>query len=111
MQIDEETRGGVLILRPTGRIDSATARAFEARLIAAVDPGPAVVVVDCGGLTLLTSAGLRALLKAAKRAKPVRSRILLAAIPAPARPVFDVSGFSSLFETHASTDAALAALG
>ena len=111
MQIAEETRGGVLILRPTGRIDSATTRAFESRLIGAVEPGPVKVIVDLKDLALMTSAGLRSLLKAAKRAKPAGSRIVLAAIPAPVRTVFDASGFSSLFEIHTSADAALAALG
>ncbi|WP_448207305.1 STAS domain-containing protein [Azospirillum sp. sgz302134] len=110
MQIEEETHGGVTVLRAAGRIDSASARAFEARLVAAVEPGPIKLVLDLGGVTLLTSAGLRSLLKAAKRAKPAGSRIVLAAIPAPVRGVFDASGFSSLFESHATTDAAVAAL-
>ena len=110
MRIDEEARGGVLILRPAGRIGSENARAFEARLIDAVDPGPAKLVIDLSGVTLLTSAALRSLLKAARRAKPAGSRIVLAAMPAPVRAVFDASGFSSLFESHGSADAAVAAM-
>ena len=110
MHIDEERHGDVLILRPVGRIDSATARAFEARLLDAVEPGPSRLVVDLGALTLMTEAGLRALLTAARRAKPAGSRVVLAAPPPAARARLAASGLSSLFECHDSVPAAVAAL-
>lgn len=110
MNITEETRGGILILRPAGRIDSGTAGAFETRLVQVVGGGAASVVVDMVDLTYISSAGLRALLVAAKRAKPAGSRIVLAAMSANIREVFDMSGFSTLFEIHPGADAAVSAL-
>lgn len=111
MNITEETRGSVLILRPAGRVDSGTAGAFEARLVQAVTGSPASVVVDMVDLTYISSAGLRALLVAAKRAKPAGSRIVLASMATNIREVFDMSGFSTLFEIHPGAAEAVAALG
>jgi anti-sigma B factor antagonist len=120
MDIIEETRGGILILRPVGRIDSATAGAFESRIVQAVTAGPGAVVIDMAGLSYISSAGLRALLVAAKRARPAGGgtagggtaggRIVLADMPAPIRDVFDMSGFSSLFDIHPTAADAVAGL-
>lgn len=111
MEITEETRSGVTVLKPVGRIDSATSGAFEARLVeAVVGRGKASVVVDMTALTYISSAGLRALLVAAKKAKPAGSRVVLAAMAPTIREVFDMSGFSTLFEIHPGPDAAVSAL-
>ncbi|WP_029009199.1 STAS domain-containing protein [Azospirillum halopraeferens] len=110
MDINEETRNGILVLKPAGRVDSGTAGAFETRLVQAVNAGQASVVVDMAQLAYISSAGLRALLVAAKRARPAGSRIVLAAMSASIREVFDMSGFTSLFEIHTNADAAIQAL-
>lgn len=110
MEIGEESRNGILVLKPSGRIDSGTAGAFEARLVQAVTPGPSKVVVDMAILSYISSAGLRALLVAAKKAKPAGSRIVLAAMSSNIREVFDMSGFSTLFEIHPNDADATAAL-
>ncbi|MGQ9369069.1 STAS domain-containing protein [Azospirillum sp. ST 5-10] len=110
MDIQEETRNGILVLKPAGRVDSGTAGAFEGRLVQAVAGGQASVVVDMAQLAYISSAGLRALLVAAKKARPAGSRIVLAAMAPSIREVFDMSGFTSLFEIHANADAAVQAL-
>ena len=110
MDITEEQSGGVTVLKPAGRIDSGTAGAFEARLIKALGNGPNRVVVDMAQLAYISSAGLRALLVAAKKARPAGGRIALAAMAPPIREVFDLSGFSSLFEIYPDGPAAVAAL-
>jgi len=47
---------------------------------------------------------------AAKRARPSGGRIALAAMSSQIREVFDLSGFSSLFEIHPDAATAVAAL-
>lgn len=109
MNITEEQSNGVTVLRPAGRIDSATAGEFEKRLVAAVGAANRVVV-DMAQLGYISSAGLRALLVAAKKARPAGGRIALAAMAPPIREVFDLSGFSSLFEIFPDGAVAVAAL-
>lgn len=110
MDISEENRGGVTVIKPAGRIDSATAGAFETRLVAAAVGDKAMVVVDMTALSYISSAGLRALLVAAKKSKPTGGRVTLAAMAPAIREVFDMSGFSTLFEIHETADAAVTAL-
>jgi anti-anti-sigma factor len=110
MDMSEQPITGGTLLKPAGRIDSGNAAAFEAQLVQAVGTGGSGVVVDMAQLTYISSAGLRSLLVAAKRARPAGGRIILATMSPHIREVFDLSGFSSLFEIHADATAAVAAL-
>ncbi|MBK4719407.1 STAS domain-containing protein [Azospirillum sp. YIM DDC1] len=125
MQIAEEVRGDVTILRPVGPIDSAAAPRFEARLIAALAPAtsdepgktPAGLVLDLSAVTQLTPAGLRSLLLAVRQARPGAGnaggrsgvRIVLAAVPGPIRGVLEEAGLAALLESHGDLDAAVRA--
>lgn len=107
MAIDREDRNGVAVVRLTGRLDATNSGELERLLVSIVLTPRSTVVVDLSGLRAMTSAGLRSLLVAAKRARGATSRIVLADIPASVRELLDASGFSALFETHASLDSAL----
>lgn len=125
MQIAEEVRGDVTILRPVGPIDSAAAPRFEARLIATLAPAtsdepgktPAGLVLDLSAVTQLTPAGLRSLLLAVRQARPGAGnaggrsgvRIVLAAVPGPIRGVLEEAGLAALLESHGDLDAAVRA--
>lgn len=111
MEIREETRGGIVILHPAGRIDSATMAAFETRLARTVSAGRVRVVIDMAEVSSVGSAGFRALLQASKQARTAGSRIVLAGLTPAVRKAFDSSGFTGLFAMHADVEAALKALG
>lgn len=108
MEITEQSVAGGLLLKPAGRIDGATAAAFQERLVQAVSQGG--VVVDMVQLAYVSSAGLRAFLIAAQRARASGTRIILAAMPPLVREVFDISGFSTIFDIRSETSGALAEL-
>lgn len=110
MQIREETRSGILVLTPVGRIDSGTTPAFAARLAQAVSGGANAVVIDLGEVTGMGSVGLRSLLTATKAAHTAGRRIVLAGLPDSVRQAFLASGFGGLFPAYANLDAALRAL-
>ena len=65
------------------------------------------MVVDFQHVQFISSAGLRVLLLAAKKVKPYGGKILLSGMSKDVREVFDISGFSSIFEIHNSTDEAV----
>ncbi|TWA71538.1 anti-anti-sigma regulatory factor [Azospirillum brasilense] len=129
MQIAEEVRGDVTILRPVGPIDSAAAPRFEARLFAALAPAtvdgdpdapektPVGLVLDLSAVTQLTPAGLRSLLLAVRQARPGGGsaggrkgvRIVLAAVPGPVRAALEEAGLAALLESHGDVDAAVRA--
>jgi anti-sigma B factor antagonist len=107
MDVMETRNGEAVIIEPRGRIDSNSAKSFEEKLLGAVAPQAPVLVVDCGHLEYISSAGLRVLLMAAKRVKAAKGRMALAGLKPHVQEVFDVSGFSSIFTIQPNRAAAL----
>lgn len=110
MEILEAQEGPVAVLRPVGRLDSNSCRELEDRLMPMVEVDGAAIVLDFADLDYVSSAGLRVLLMAAKRARATNARIALSALQQQVRTVFDISGFTALFEIHPSSREAAAAI-
>lgn len=108
--LDHEILDGVLVLKPSRRIDSANAKAFEEDANALVDKGPIRVVIDAANLDYISSAGLRVVLTTAKKAKAAGGRLTIARGRDTVREVLQVSGFDAIFGLHDSVEAAIAAL-
>jgi anti-sigma B factor antagonist len=68
MTIIETRSRGVLVIAAAGRVDSTTASALEHALLRAIDGGERRLAVDFGSVDYISSAGLRVLLVAARRA-------------------------------------------
>ncbi|CAK0770866.1 putative anti-sigma factor antagonist BtrV [uncultured Gammaproteobacteria bacterium] len=111
MDIVEIKQGAVVVIELRGRLDSNTSKILEEKLLAAIAPEQPAMVVDCGQLDYVSSAGLRVLLMAAKKVKAARGKLALCALKAHVQEVFDVSGFSSIFAIHPARAAALASVG
>ena len=109
MQISEQTRGGVLVIQASGRLDSSSAGALEAVLPARIQAHDKVVL-DLAGAPYVSSAGLRVLLIGAKAARARGHRLVLAGLSDSVREVFDISGFTSIFAIEPDLDSALAAI-
>jgi anti-anti-sigma factor len=110
VEIRDDSRDGIAILAPVGRIDSNTARDAEAAILPRFAEATGVVV-DFAELTYISSAGLRVLLMAAKRSKASGVPLALSGMAEPVHEVFKVSGFAKLFDIHADRDAAVRAVG
>jgi anti-sigma B factor antagonist len=110
MEITEDKVDGQVVVSLSGRIDSTAAVEFEEKLIEIIDTGCNTMVVDFLRVQFISSAGLRVLLLAAKKVKPYGGKLLLSGMSKEVREVFDISGFSSIFEIHESVAAAVNAL-
>lgn len=94
MTIERNVKGAAVTLKIVGRLDTSTAPALEA----AVDGLAADVkelVLDCGGLEYVSSAGLRVILKAQKRMN-VQGRMKLTGVNETILEVFDITGFADI---------------
>lgn len=111
MEVTHEVSDGVLIIRPGSRIDSGTAAAFEAQCASLIEEGPAKVVIDFSSVAYISSAGLRALLVAAKKAKSHGGALTLCGLDGGVRDVMAVSGFDRILGAHEGISQARAALG
>ncbi|WP_395684745.1 STAS domain-containing protein [Aestuariivirga sp.] len=108
--LSHDKLGNALILKPSRRIDSSNAKAFEDEAAALVDSGPKLVVIDASDLDYISSAGLRGILTTAKRAKAAGGGLTIACARTNVKEVLAVSGFDNIFGLHASVEAAVAAL-
>lgn len=107
MEIKEDKSGDATVLIPVARVDSATAKAFEGRVLQVVNSGTAKIVVDFAELDYISSAGLRVVLVGAKMTRAPRKFVLCGMKPH-IREVFDVSGFAKILNIQPDRSAALA---
>lgn len=110
MEITETRSNAVVIVAVTGRLDATNAHAFEERVLGLIEAGEMRLVVDCAQLDYISSAGLRVLLVAAKRLNATGGKIVVAALNDQIQQIFDIAGFSSMFQVYATRDDAVAAV-
>jgi anti-anti-sigma factor len=96
MRIETHKLEADTVIAVIGRLDSATAPEFEQHCsgLAAAEPGR--VLLDCGRLEYLSSAGLRAILCLAKALQPAGGELCLCDLRGMVAEVISLSGFDSL---------------
>ena len=97
IQLTEEARGGWGIVSARGRADAEGADQLETALRAAVD-NHFRVAADFAKLDYISSAGLRAVLQAARAAQEKRVEFVVCRLSAPAQKVFDMSGMRHILQ-------------
>ena len=109
MDITESRDGQVVVVEVGGRVDAATAGAFEEKMLGLIAAGTNRLVVDGAKMSYISSAGLRVFLMAAKRLAPPAGHFAVGALQPQVREVFDIAGFSSVLSIHDTRAAAVAA--
>jgi len=110
MSLSAEKIGDVLVVLPSGQINSANAAGIEADLMAHVEKGQNKIILDLARLDYISSAGLRVVLMLAKRLKQAGGALLLCNIQPDVREVFDISGFLAILPVHDTRESALNSL-
>lgn len=112
MNLRLEALGSTTLVVPEGRLDFGSAPGFETQLqevLRGAGTAPAAVIVDCAALDYVSSAGLRAILLAARGAQRAGIVFALCALRPAVREVFDLSGFSRIIAVHPDRATALGA--
>ncbi len=107
MEIATEQIDNAAVTHLSGRLDTGTAPTLETEFARILGGGARHIVVECADLAFVSSVGLRAFLQAAKRLKPVGGRLSFACMQPQVRQVFELAGFSSLFQFFATREDAL----
>ncbi|MFY3383340.1 STAS domain-containing protein [Paracidovorax sp. MALMAid1276] len=97
MNLEQEHRGDILILRPSGRLDSSSSPELERVITDQLDAGVQRLVLDLSRLDYISSAGLRVVLLTGKKMRASKGKLALSGLQTMVREVFDMSGFLSLF--------------
>ena len=97
MNLEQERREELLILRPRGRLDSSSSPELERILTEQLDAGAQRLVFDFTSLDYISSAGLRVVLLAGKKLRASKGKMVLVGLQDMVREVFEMSGFLALF--------------
>lgn len=106
--VTDRTAHGVRVVDLHGRLDAANAAGIERDLAAITSEGVTRIVLNCAGLDYLSSAALRVFVKTAKTLKQRDGELILAALNAQVRDIFEISGLLGFFRVAATVDEALA---
>ena len=103
--------GETTLLDVAGRIDSVTADAFNKSLMGLLDGKPHSLVLDFANLKFLSSAGIRVLILAAKKARSTGIKLALCSLRSNINQIFVISGIVSIFSIHPDRAAAVSSVG
>ncbi len=98
MEIKEKSAGNVKILALDGRLDAYSSNEVETSINTLIDGGCVKIVVNFNGVEYISSSGLRVMLASLKRLKKVQGDLKLACLKPYVKEVFDIAGFTQLFE-------------
>lgn len=97
MDIRIDRDGNDMVVSILGRMDAVTAPDFDQQVGNWIADGEKRFVVDLSELEYISSAGLRSMLSMAKKLKQNQGALALCGLKGVVKEVFDVSGFSSIF--------------
>jgi anti-anti-sigma factor len=107
MEFKESTIGDFLVIELIGSLDTARHRELENVLLGAIEKGGKKIVVNCTGLTYISSSGLRILLVALKKIGAAGGVLRLCGLHDNIREILVISGFTSIFSIYKTLDEAV----
>jgi anti-anti-sigma factor len=110
MELTEQGESDVTVVAVAGRVDSLTAPRLGERLDALLRAGQAHLLIEGSQLLYIGSAGLRALLLAAKRAADQGGCVALCNLTTATHQMVEVAGLDAVLQTYPSREVALAKL-
>ena len=96
MEISMQMDGQIVVVSIVGRIDSATAEKLEHAAATIIAEGASKVIFDLRKVDYVSSAGLRAILMAAKRTNAAGGGITLFGLQPAVDEIMTTSGFASI---------------
>jgi anti-anti-sigma factor len=110
MQISTRDSYGVTVVDMDGSLDTSTCGETGDTLVSLVQDGNRRILLNLEKLDYVSSAGLRAILVAAKLLQNARGEMRMCAPNATVRSVMEVSGFNNLLKLHETEAEGLAEL-
>jgi len=107
MEIQTSKAGNFTEIKLTGRLDTNTAPELEKELIGIINNGEEDILVNFTTLDYISSSGLRVFLVAAKMLEAKGKKLNFCALKDYILEVFEIAGFSVLFNIFNSREEAL----
>jgi anti-sigma B factor antagonist len=109
MQVNHRRMNRVDLIAVSGRVDAASAPQLKQQIEAVFEEGRYRIVLDLSELEYISSPGLRVLIEARKQARNWKftdiegGDIRIVHMPARVKEVFDLTGFTALFDIYDDT--------
>jgi anti-sigma B factor antagonist len=100
----------LLIIRIEGALDTNTSGQLESIFAEHLDRGARRIILELTEMDYVSSVGLRVFLSSLKRLRASEGRLVLSGLNEEVREIFDMAGFSPLFEITPSLDEARSCL-
>jgi stage II sporulation protein AA (anti-sigma F factor antagonist) len=107
MDVKMEYVGTLPVVVLSGRLDMAAAPLFDAEMAPLLAQPHPRILLDLGGVTYISSAGLRSVLALVKHTSKHGGRLALVDIAPQIREIIEISGFPSLMDIYPDRASAL----
>ena len=111
MNVSWERSGKLLLALVEGRLDTNSVQACENELVAGIGEGDHNVVLDFERLSYINSAGLRVVLKIAKKFTGSDKNFGICSVTGAVKEIFAISGLESSIKMYGSKVEAIGELG
>ncbi len=108
MEITEKTVKKVKIMFLNGRLDAYNSNLVENKFDEVISSGHVKMVADLSGVEYISSSGLRVMLSSLKKLNQQEGTLKLSSLQPYVLEVFEIAGFTQLFEIYDSEDEAIA---
>jgi anti-anti-sigma factor len=109
VEVRRETAHGTVVYRISGELNALTGPNLESAIT--IDEGSPRVILDMREVSYISSAGLRVIVQAAKRAKASKGGIAIFGLQTLVKEVFDVSGLGTIIPIASDETEAQSKLG
>jgi anti-sigma B factor antagonist len=96
--ISKSSEGELVILALSGFLDAHTASEFEKAIQSEIDAGHFQLIVNCAGITYISSAGLGVFMGYIEEIRERAGDIKICGLTPKVAQVFDILGFPSLYD-------------
>jgi len=98
MELTEKQHSQKRVFKITGRLDSNSSPKFETKILEVIQTSPMNIILDFKDLDYISSAGLRVVLKAAKRLEATGRKLSICGMEEYVREVFEIAGFDTFID-------------
>ena len=102
MDVQSREDNGVVVVVMRGKLDTNTTPSAEDSISALCDRGATKMLINLAELDYISSAGLRLLLATAKKLKATGGVLRVCSLNNTVQEVFEISGFGSILNVHAT---------
>ena len=111
MEINELTNDETTIIGIEGRLDTTNYGILENKLMSLIDGGQVKIIMDCSKMEYISSSGLRVFLLGLKKITIMKGRFMISDLQETNREIFEIAGFTSIFEIYKTKEEAVKAIG